>query len=535
MKRKNIWITGLLSLLVLFMSACGNSSTPAQDPNSTSSTAAEGTGQPKDGGNIIIAVHEDPRVLNPLYSNDRVTLTINQSLFAPLYTIEDGGEKKFVLAESLTSSEDFLTYTLKLREGLTWHDGQSLTADDIVYTMNSILDEKQNSSQRGSFVFNGKPLTAKKVDDRTVDFVLPQPSASFEAMLATLKPIPEHVFKGETDLEKSGNNSNPIGSGPFKFKEYRPGEYVTLERFDNYFGGKARLDSVTYRIAKDPNAANLALQNGELNMRKIDPADYNKLNGTGKFNMVIYPEGRLNYMVFNFNTEALKKKEVRQAIGYALDKNELIATAYGSSEFAEPGTSIFTPDTQYQSADHEQYNYNADQAKELLKAAGAENLKLRLAYANSNKIQEAQALVIQQKLKEVSIEVELMPLDSTAYSNMSLDPNNTKFDLSFNGYIMGVEPDAYKSLYLSDAAYNYSHYKNPDLDKLWDQAAVEMDTAKRAEQYKQIQQTIADEMVVYPIAFDKAIIAVDKRYGGLDEARPKPVFMFEDLSKLYLN
>jgi len=98
MKRNKLWIIGLLTLIVLVVSACGNNSTPAKD--STSSTA-EGTGQPKDGGNIIIAVQEDPRVLNPLYSNDRVTLTINQTLYAPLYTVEDGGKKKFVLARAL--------------------------------------------------------------------------------------------------------------------------------------------------------------------------------------------------------------------------------------------------------------------------------------------------------------------------------------------------------------------------------------------------------------------------------------------------
>ena len=95
---------------------------------------------------------------------------------------------------------------------------------------------------------------------------------------------------------------------------------MTLERFDDYFAGKAHLDSVTYRVAKDPNAANLALQNGEIQMRMVDTQDYNKLNDTGKFNMLTYPEGRLQYMVFNLNVPSMQKKEVRQAIAYALDK-----------------------------------------------------------------------------------------------------------------------------------------------------------------------------------------------------------------------
>lgn len=174
-----------------------------------------------------------------------------------------------------------------------------------------------------------------------MEFVLPQQSASFEGVLANFKPIPKHVFEGEADLEKSSKNDQPIGSGPFKFKEYRAGEYVTLERFDDYFAGKAYLDSVTYRVAKDSNSANLALQNGELQMRMIDSVDYAKLDNTGKFNLVTYPEGRLIYMVFNQNVDVMKKKEVRQAIAYALNKEEMITAAFGSTEFAEPAASIF--------------------------------------------------------------------------------------------------------------------------------------------------------------------------------------------------
>lgn len=157
MKRNKLWLALLLSVVVAVVSACGGSQTPAPDTASGTDTG----GEPKSGGSIIIAVQDDPRVMNPVYAGDRVTLTINQSLFAPLYHI-DNGEKKFVLAESLTPSEDSLTYTLKLREGLQWHDGQPLTADDVVFTMNSILDEKQHSSDRATYVFNGKPLTAKK-------------------------------------------------------------------------------------------------------------------------------------------------------------------------------------------------------------------------------------------------------------------------------------------------------------------------------------------------------------------------------------
>lgn len=531
----------LIGSLTFMLSACDGQSNQqaevAKDKTEAKTEAKDNQAadaKPKEGGDLIIAVQDDPRVMNALYANDRVTLTINQSLNSPLFFMEPDGSKKFVLAESITPSADYLTYTLKLRDDIKWHDGTPITADDIVFTMEAILDEKQQSSKRFYFVYNGTPLTVKKIDDRTVEYNLPEPSAAFEAMLALSFPIPAHIFKGEADIQVSEKNKNPIGSGPFKFAEYRPGEYVKLTRFDDYFAGKAHLDSVIYRIAKDPNTSNIALQNGELNMRKIDTVDYEKLNSTGKFNMVVYPEGRLNYMVFNLNNPNLQNQALRQAIAYGIDKNEMLTVAYDSLDFAPPATSIFTPDTLYYSADHQQYGYNPEKAKALVAESGVENPTFKMAYINTIKYHEAQAIYLQQKLKDINVNIELMPIDQAAYGTMSLDPNNTAYDITFGGYVMGIEPDAYKTLYLSDAPYNYSHYKNPELDKLWQAAATQLDKTKRAELYKEIQTKFAEEMTVYPITFDQAVIAVDKKFGGLEEAQPKPVYLFRDLSKIYL-
>lgn len=533
--RKKAGILALLSSVMILASGCGATEAPKQEAakQDTTQQPAADSGTPKSGGSLVIAVGDDPQEINPLYAGDRVTLTIDQSLFAPFFSINNG-KKTFVLAESLTQSPDFKTYTLKLRDNLTWHDGQKLTADDVVFTFDKILDESQHSFFRSLFVFNGKPMTVKKVDDRTVDFVLPEVTAAFEGALVQIYPIPKHIYEGEADIEKSAKNQNPVGSGPFKFKEYKPGEYLTLERFDNYFAGKANLDSVTYRIAKDTNAANLALQNGEINLKYIDPQDFEKINSTQKFNVIPYFEGRLAYMVFNQNIDILKKKEVRQAISYAINKKELIEASYLSTDFAEPAASILTPDTLYATQDLEKYDYDAEKAKKLLADAGASNLKLRLAYINSNKAQTSQALYVQQKLQEVGIDVELQALDPSAFSKKSQDMKNTDYDLSFGGYIMGYEPDAYKSLYVSTEAYNYSHYSSKEFDDLWAKAAVETDATKRGELYKQIQQIAANEALIYPIAYTKSIIAIDKKYGGLEEAVTKPVTMFDDLSKIFV-
>ncbi|MFU1795173.1 ABC transporter substrate-binding protein [Paenibacillus azoreducens] len=526
----------ILALLTMLVTACsGDNSGNSASPSDASSDASHTSGQPKDGGNLIIGVAADPVILNPNYAGDRVSLTIDQALFAPLFQVNNG-KKTFYLADSLEPSADKLTYTLKLKSGLTWHDGEKLTADDVVFTIDKILDEKQNSMLRSNFIINGKPIKAVKVDDTTVEFKLPQVSPAFEATLVQVSPIPKHIFEHEADIEKSPKNNTPVGSGPFKFKEYKTGEYVTLERFDNYFGGKPHLDSITYRISKDANAANLALQNGEINIKYVDPQDAATIESTGNFEMKNYSEGRLSYMIFNENSDTglLAKKEVREALSYALNREEMIQVTYMSPDYADPAKSFVTPDGLYHDNNVTTYDNNVDKAKELLQANGVTGKKLRFIITSGNKAQEAIALYVQQKLKEVGVDVEIKSMDASAFNDKFTDPKATDFELTVGGYIMGFDPDAYSILFTTGSDSNYAHYSNKEVDQLFQQGASEGDDAKRGEIYKKLQETIASDAVIYPIAYTKTIVAVDKRFGGLDEAVLKPVVIFEDPSKLYM-
>lgn len=527
---RNFPISVALIALALSITGCDD----AKNKETASTPATASSDAAKQGGSLIIGITTgDPLTLNPIYASDRTTLTIMQALYAPLYSYNNG-KIEWGLAESLTPSVDNLSYILKLKANLKWHDGQPITADDVIFTFNKLLDEKQHSFFRGMFMLGGKSVQVSKIDALTVKYTLPQVSAAFMGTLVQIYPIPQHVFATENDLETSPKNDAPVGSGPFKFKEYRAGQYYSLTRFDDYWNGKAKLDSITYRFAKDSNSANLAMQNGEINLKMVDPQDVARLKSTDKFNFVIYPEGRLAYMTFNQNVPVMQNKALRQAIAYAINKNDLVTTAFTSLEYAKPATSFLTPDTLYHSDTVEHYAFDLQKAKDLLKESGAQgNLKLRLAYINTNKTQESMGLYIQQQLKALGINVELMPLDANAMSQRSLDMNNTAYELSLGGYIMGAEPDGYKSLFMSNEAYNYAHYKNPQFDALWDKGAVETDTAKRGEIYKQIQQVVATEMTYYPIAYTNAVVAVDKRFGGTAQAEPKPVYLFQDLSKIY--
>lgn len=494
-----------------------------------------GTSSQEMASTISIVAGGDAMNFNPMYANDRVSMTVMNALFNPLYVIEENGDKTFYLAEDVKASEDFLTYTVTLKKDLKWHDKQPLTADDIVFTVESILDETQVAKDRGSFVIGDKPIEVKKIDDTTVEFKLPEVSTAIEDVIGGLRPVPKHIYEGEVDMAKSEKNANPIGNGSYKFKEYKTGELITLERFDDYYGEKANLDTVTYRVIADSNSANIALQNGEVQAKYVQPDEVENVESKGNVDIVTYDEGMVDNLVFSQKSnDALKKKEVRQAISYAINRDEIIQAAYKSDEYAVKATSLFAPNTLGFSDDVEKYNQDKEKSKELLKQAGEENLKLKLAYGTHKSQLEAIALVIQNNLKDVGIEVELMPMEKSAFFGQLLSPEAPEFDLALNGYVMGTEPSEYASVFVTGGGDNVSGYSNKDVDAKFKEALKETDEAKRNDIYKEIQQTIVEEAALYPIAYPKSLVAIDKNYDGVEESNPAPIFMFRDLNKLKL-
>ncbi|EQB9249245.1 ABC transporter substrate-binding protein, partial [Listeria monocytogenes] len=197
---------------------------------------------------------------------------------------------------------------------------------------------------------------------------------------------------------------------------------VSLERFNDYFDGKPKLDKVTFRITKDQNAANLALQNGEINLKSIQPSDRKKVEKASAVNIITYPENRLSYATFNENQPALKSKELRQALSYALDREEIIDAAYGSDEYAKPASSFLTENTKYFTDKVETYDQDIAKAKKLVKESGFDtSQKLTVYYLNNSKSQESIALYLQQQYKEIGVTLDLKPTDPNALSNITLD------------------------------------------------------------------------------------------------------------------
>lgn len=530
---KKLKLLAFLMAFAFILTACGK---PADNKgtDAPNAPAVEGTekGSSKKGGLMILGVGSDPTSVNPLFANDRVSLTITNVLYDKLYNVKSGKVVYDGLAESMTPSEDHLTYTLKLKDGIKWHDGKDITADDIIFTYDSILDDKQNAKGQNVLKSDAGIVKYKKVDDKTIEYKLPKVDMTFLNGIAGISPIPKHVFEGEAEIAKSPKNAKPIGSGPFKFKEHKTGELYQVERFEDYHGDVAKLDGIAFKDIPDANASMVALENGEISVSYIKPKDIAKFEKNGNFEIVTFPEGMVDNLFFRVNSEKLKDVKVRQAISYAIDKTKLIQGTYLSEDFADPAYSAFSTNTGFFSDDVEKYDYNVEKAKKLLKEAGKENLELKLMYTSGSPAQEKESLLIQEMLKKVGINVELLPMEGATFIEKLLDPSNHDFDMAINGYVMGDNPDSYASIFKSDSSENFSNYKNPKIDELFEQAKTETDEAKRGEIYKEIQQILADDAVEYPVANVKSILAVRKEFKNLDAANPAPIHIFDYFNKI---
>lgn len=521
---KRLISLGLISTM-LFTVGCSSKGSESKDSGKTNSASS--------GKSITLVAGGNPQTTNPLYANDRASMTLMNAIYSPLYVIE-GEKKTFYLTEKVDISDDYLTYKVKLRDNLKWHDGKPITTDDIIYTYNAIMDKNQNSIRRADFLVNGEPVEFKKIDDQNFEVKLPSVLMSFEDTLSSLRPIPKHIFEGEKDIAKSEKNNSPIGSGPYKIKEVKSGESILLDKNTDYFLGDPNLDTVAYRIIPDRNSATMALQNGEVQANYVKPDQVETVSKNKNLDVKMFDEGMVDNLVLCEENKDLAKKEVRQAIAYAINKDQIMTSAYGSDKYAKKAYSLFAPNTLYYTDDVEKYDYNKDKAKELLKSAGAENLKLRLGYTNGDKTLESIALVIQNNLKEIGVTVDLVPLERSAFLGQLFteDLSTRTFDMAINGYVMGNEPAAYASIFTNEESNNVQGYSNEEVNKLFKEASVETDSAKRGELYKEIQQKVVEDVSLYPIAYPKSMVAIDKQYTGIDEAKLVPIYMFQDLSKL---
>jgi peptide/nickel transport system substrate-binding protein len=500
----------------------------AAAPQATATTAQTGAGEPKRGGRLVVQGHQEIASLHPDDSGPTVHWVIVANMHDGMLEVDKDFNLVPMLARGFEVSSDGLEMTFELEEGVLFHDGEEFTAEDVVYTFDWYRNPENAAVNANSYA---GIESVEAVDDYTAIIRLKSVDASFLVLGATTFILPEHYH---SEVGKEGYASAPIGTGPFKLKEWRAAEQTTLVANDDYFRGRPYLDEYQEQIVPEPSVRAIALENGESHhaVWPLTPDDNLRFLEDDRFLVLRAPSAAINHFPLNNEVPALSEREVRQAMMFAIDRDRLINDL--EKGLAVLATSNLSPALVfYYEPDVAQYPYDPDRAVEILDGAGwavgADGIRekngVRLSFTCTviagDQRRKPEAEVVQQDLLKVGIEMKIVE-DQVATILAQLPQPGTTMEASLFNWTYGGgsgEPDARTTL-RSDAARNFSHYKNPRVDELLDAGVATTDPEERREAYSEIQKIVAEDVPFLFIMFWEWLEIWSKKVKGVPESSP---------------
>ena len=500
---------------------------PAAEAKPT--TAAPGT-QAQTGGTATIPIAADP-TLNPWHPNAFVeSLFVNRVLFDSLTKPGKDLNPAPDLASSWEAASDGLSWTFKLRNDAKWSDGQPFSVDDVLFTFNDIVLKKElGATGAGNF---SAVKNVEAVDPTTVRFNLSRPFSALPAYLAYNAGIlPKHAFAGQADPWSftAFNKGTPVSSGPFKVESYTSGQSVTLARNDAYFGGKPNLDKLVFKVVPDANTQVAQALSGELSIMIMDnKAAVDRVKNAGQVR--VQPRDLVQYywLALNQTDPRFQDVRVRQAFEYAIDRKSIIATVekgYGSI-----ANSAIVPafKAYYDPAHESKYPFDAAKAKQLLAGAGwqpgpdgilqkdGQPFQFTMDVGQRGVLQPTNEL-IQQNLKAVGIQTDLNPMEWNAYIQKVVV--NRDYSATVNWWVYPNDPDVFPYYHSSTAGkgFNIPGYKDQQLDDLLTRVQSDTDMAARAQDVKQLQAYMADNLPYIFLWYPQEIDVINASLQGVPD------------------
>lgn len=461
--------------------------------------------KPAVGGVLNLGLEQEPNSFNPLFINNAAAAAIVDQVYAGLISYTRALDPVPNLAEKWLVPIDGLSWTFTLRKGILFHDGTEMTAEDVAFTYQTIMDPAYTGSRKA----NVQPIKAITVVDRyAVKFDLKEPLASLDAFLS-VQILSKKQFAGVAVKEMATHPASlkPVGAGPYKFVEYKPGSHVTLERNAAWFRSK-ELDgapfiaTVKYKVYKDWTAMYQAFSAGEVDLMRLESADATtKIRAENA--QFSYERNGWGYLTLNLSKPQFADKRVRQALTYGIDRRYLVKRLLNARGVVPAG-----PISRYSwlyDRDLTPFPYDAVKAMELLEQAGyrmgtkgyyekdGKPLRVTLSYVDgplSSEIAKFSRLY----WNLIGVDVELKVRDAAA---LSADMARGDFDVTFSGYNMGLDYDLFALFHSSQAGgTNRSRYRSPEADKLLETGRKEFHPTKRTEAFVKLQQLLREDAPV---------------------------------------
>ncbi len=495
-------------------------------------TAPEGP-----GGTYLDAGVSDIQSLQPFLAEEAETLGVVGLIFEQLVDgdPETGKPAPKGLADYWEIAADGRTYTFHLNENAKWHDGEPVTADDVVFSFDALADEATGSVYTSSFL--DAVESWKAIDEHTVEMVAKERRFDFLYSL-TAFIVPKHIW-GEvpfaewaTDPGATGDDpARVVGSGPFMFGEWKQGESVTLTRYDDYYGEVPYLEQYTRVIWPDQDAVFNAFLNGELDVTSLEPAQVPQIEGVEGVTMFEYPTRGFTYLEFNLDPEVttmFEDKRVRQAMMYALDRQSIVDDILlGYAEVAngpQPVVSYaYAPDEMTT-----KYGFDPEKAKALLEEAGWTDsdgdgivdkdgvaMSFEYLYPSGSPTGDQIAAYVQDAWKAVGIDAQPRSLEFPALIEATTtDPTYSVAAYGFSWDATFIQ-DAMFGCAQYQVGFNDMRYCNPPLDEINAEAKVTFDDAARRDLLIEASNIVNEELPVLVLHFSKALGAAHDRVQNI--------------------
>lgn len=470
-----------------------------------------GAGGENIGSNTLVYGSGDYTAINPaLYEHGEINLL----LFAGLTAHDQDNNVVPGLAEDWTFDESTNTYKFTLREGLTFHDGEPLTAEDVKYTIEAILNP-DNGSENASNFEDVKSITV--IDDTHVNIELDAPNVAMLDYL-TMGILPKHLLDGE-DMTTSDFNQNPVGAGPYKLTAWEMGQSITMEKFEDYYQGTPKIDKVVFKIVEDTDARALQLESGELNFAQITPKAEENFTDNENFKVYLMTTADYRGIMYNFNNDLWKNnRELPAILSYAIDRQAII-----DSVLLGHGQVAYSPlqAGDYNNQDIEKYDYDPQKAEKLLRQEGwsrgedgiyeknGQKLEFTINCSQGDQVRIDMANICAQNLGDIGVKV-------TVESPAEIDWAGQ--DAFLIGWGSPFDPDdhTYKVFGTNKGA-NYNGYSNAEVDELLTEARKLENTDERKTLYAEFQKELADDPAYTFIAYIDAIYAGTSDITGITE------------------
>ncbi len=520
-----------LLLLTALLASCSSENSDTEKATIAQNVEVPAS-SPAFGDQIISASTGDASNLIPMIAGDASSHAIAGQLYLSLLKYDRDLNLVGQLADNWRVSKDQLNITFKLKKGLKWTDGKPLTSEDCAFTLALIQDEYTQSPYKSDYMLVKK---FEAPDPQTFRVHYSEPFSPALSTWASLAILPKHVFKGEDIMDTPLSRKPKATIGPYILADWQPQQSILMRANRDYFDGKVWIDERLTRIVPDSATQFLELSAGNLDIMTLTPTQYQRLFDKKaylkeNYQRYEYLDFIYTYLGFNLIRKPFDDRKVRLAIAYAIDCQELVdGVLFG---LGEPLAAPYKPGTYWVNEKLQPRVYNQQKARELLKEAGwvdtdgdgvldkdGKPLAFTILTNNGNKQRADTATIIQYRLKEVGIKVNVRLVEWSAFLKSFI--NKRDFDAVVLGWSLAPDPDQYSIWHSSQTGereFNFLTYSNPKVDQALVAARRTFDRAERKRLYDAMQKEIFNDVPMVFLYAPYSLPAIHKRIHGIDPA-----------------